>query len=87
MRTVQTVHLLTPSAAPRNPRGARLASALIIWVANAWARSLKRRGTQAPPQAEEAAPARRLVMSVSQSGPGFAADLHAPASRHEALTH
>ena len=81
--TLTHVSLLTPSAAPQNARGARVAAALFAALLNGVAGLFKAPAARAPSRAEEAAPVREMAWRVRKTDPGFSADLYAAAARHE----
>jgi len=83
--TVHHVSLLTPRAAPQNPRGARVAAEFFAGAVNALTYLFTPVPQAAKSRSEEAAAVRELAWRVRQSDPGFSADLYAAAARHEGL--
>lgn len=76
---------VAPRIGPDNPRGARMAAAVVI----ALGRLLSGLGRKAPPlaktAAQEAQDVRELALTHQASDPRFAAELFAAADRHERL--
>ena len=76
---------VAPRVGPANPRGARVAAALVVAV---W-RLLAGLGRKVPPRAktpaEEAHDVRELALTHQATDPRFAAELFAAADRHERL--
>ena len=83
--TLHHVSLLTPRAAPLNPRGARLAAQVFAGAFNALAHLFAPVPQRRKSRGEEAASVRELAWRVRGSDPGFSADLYAAAARHEGL--
>ena len=64
------------------PTGSRIAAAAFVALSRMFDRLTMPRAKSA---AEEAADVREMARRVSATDPGFASDLYAAASRHEAL--
>jgi hypothetical protein len=76
---------VAPRVAPDNPRGARVAAAVVIAMWRLFAGLGRRAPTQARTAAQEAQDVRELALTHQTSDPRFAAELFAAADRHERL--
>ncbi len=77
---------VAPRVAPDNPRGARVAAAVVIALWRLLAGLARKKATpQATTAAQEAQDVRELALTQQASDPRFAAELFAAADRHERL--
>ena len=76
---------VAPRVAPDNPRGARVAAAVVIALWRLFAGLGRKAAPPARTATQEAQDVRELALTHQTSDPRFAAELFAAADRHERL--
>ena len=76
---------VAPRVGPANPRGARVAAALVVALLSLLARLGRKAAPRGRTPAEEAQEVREMALAQQAMDPRFAAELFAAADRHERL--